>query len=88
MIHRPLRAFTLIELLIVIAIVAVLSAFLLAGVNSARRKGDAAHSANNIRALALANLAYHTDHGRYAPADDRKNLRRWHGARRIRGQAL
>ena len=86
MIRRPLRAFTLIELLIVIAIVAVLSAFLLAGLNSARRKAGAAHSANNIRALVLANIAYHAENGRYAPADDRKNLHRWHGARKSAGQ--
>ena len=86
MIRRSPRAFTLIELLVVIAIIAVLSAFLLSGVNSARRKADAAHSSHNIRTLALANIAYHADNGRYVPADDKKNLRRWHGARKSPGK--
>ena len=81
MIHRKRRAFTLIELLIVITIIAVLSGFILAAVKTARRRADTTHSANNIRALVLANIAYHADNGRYAPADDKKNLRRWHGAR-------
>ena len=81
MIRHSRRAFTLIELLIVLTIVAVLSAFLLAAVKTVRHKGDTTHSANNIRALVLANIAYLADNGRYAPADDKKNLRRWHGAR-------
>lgn len=75
------RAFTLVELIVVVAVVVILATLVLAGVQSVRRKGNATQSASNIRTLALANIAYHAENGRYAPADDKRNNRRWHGAR-------
>ena len=87
LIHRDLvaatrRAFTLLELLIVVAIVAVLAALIFATVQSIRRRGGAMQSAHNLRVLAAANVAYLAENGRYVPADEKRNLRRWHGARK------
>lgn len=82
------RAFTLIELLVVVAVIAVLTALLLAAVQTVRRQGDATHSASNIRTLALANIAYQAENGRYCPADDKRNNRRWHGSRRVGSAAF
>ena len=76
------RAFTLVELIVVVAVICILAALILAGVQSIRRQADATHSASNIRTLAEANIAYLAENGRYCPADDKRNNRRWHGARR------
>ncbi len=76
------RAFTLVELLVVVAIIGILAALILAAVQSVQRKADTSQSAHNIRTLALANIAYAAENGRYCPADDRRNTRRWHGSRR------
>jgi prepilin-type N-terminal cleavage/methylation domain-containing protein/prepilin-type processing-associated H-X9-DG protein len=80
------RAFTLVELIVVVAIIAILAALILAGVQNVRRRAGATHSASNIRTLALANIAYQAENGRYCPADDRRNNRRWHGARKAGGK--
>ena len=76
------RAFTLVELIVVVAVICILAALILAGVQSVRRQADTTHSASNIRTLAQANIAYLAENGRYCPADDKRNNRRWHGARR------
>jgi prepilin-type N-terminal cleavage/methylation domain-containing protein/prepilin-type processing-associated H-X9-DG protein len=55
---QPARAFTLTELLIVIAIIAVLLALLLPAVQSARESARRTQCGNNIRQLANAMLAY------------------------------
>ena len=75
------RAFSLVELMVAVAIVAVLAALAFALLQRINRQGDATKSAHNIEVLAAANVAYSADNGRYAPADDKRNLRRWHGAR-------
>ncbi len=78
------RAFTLIELLIVIAIVALLMGILLPALGRARSAGMRLVCASNARQLQLANSAYTGDHdGHFAPgaADIRANLKRWHGSR-------
>jgi prepilin-type N-terminal cleavage/methylation domain-containing protein/prepilin-type processing-associated H-X9-DG protein len=74
---RPGLAFTLIELLVVIAIIAVIAAILLPALNSAKERGYATKSSQNIRQLAAANIAYAAEQGVYAPADNKQNNRRW-----------
>ena len=76
--------FSLIELLAAMAVVALLAAILIPAMPAARAAAEGAACQSNLRALALANLAYAADHGRYvaAAADIAgPNNMRWHGAR-------
>src|SRR6188768_3880368 len=57
---RP-RAFTLVELLVVIGIIAVLIGILLPVVNKARASGNTVKCLSNIRGLALAQAVYASD---------------------------
>jgi prepilin-type N-terminal cleavage/methylation domain-containing protein/prepilin-type processing-associated H-X9-DG protein len=55
------RAFTLLELLAVVSIVLVLAAFLVPTIKSAKESANSTVAANNVRQLALAQLAYSND---------------------------
>jgi prepilin-type processing-associated H-X9-DG protein len=83
---RPSPAFTLVELLVVIATIGILTALLLPAVAAARAKGREVFCANNLRQLFLANMMYADEHDGYvAAASDMgtsANLQRWHGTRR------
>jgi len=82
---RPRAGFTLLELLVVVAIVALLLALLLPSLGGAREAARTGVCASNQRQLAAALLLYAGDHAdRAAPgaADHRANLTRWHGSRR------
>lgn len=81
---RVRRAFTLVELLVVVAIIAMLIGLLLPSLGGARESGRAAVCASNERELVSAVVLYAGDHDdRAAPgaADFRANLSRWHGTR-------
>ncbi len=81
---RTSPAFTLVELLVSIAIVGLLIAVLLPSLGGARSTARSSLCASNVRQIALANDAYANDHGdRYCPgaADISANLNRWHGSR-------
>ena len=71
------RAFTLLELLVVIALIAVLAALLLPAFRSAKLQSYSVRSSQNLRQLVTANIAYAADQGFYAPADNKSNNRRW-----------
>jgi prepilin-type N-terminal cleavage/methylation domain-containing protein len=58
--HR--RAFTLVELLVVVAVIALLVSVLTPALASARRAGQSAACLNNLRQLALAQAAYAYNH--------------------------
>ena len=66
--ERKRVEFTLIELLIVIAIIAILAAMLLPALNKARSKATTTKCINNLKQCAAANLAY---------ANDNKDLIMW-----------
>lgn len=57
------RAFTLVELLAVIALVGVLAALLVPALDQGREAARAAACATNLRQLAAAALSYAADHG-------------------------
>lgn len=76
--------FTLMELLVTVAIIALLIAFLVPTVQTAIAAGRRVACASNIRQLHLANEQYAIHHERYAPASVDlfpSNLHRWHGVR-------
>jgi prepilin-type N-terminal cleavage/methylation domain-containing protein/prepilin-type processing-associated H-X9-DG protein len=77
------KAFTLVELLVVIGIVALLAALLLPAAASARQSAASAVCLNNLRQMAAAATDYATrNNGSYPPAQwsdpaDRSFLRGW-----------
>lgn len=85
------KAFSLVELLVVIGIIALLMSILLPALAAARAQGKDAVCKSNIRQLVLANMGYTTENdGFYVPAasdmwlsvgPSRGGLHRWHGVR-------
>jgi prepilin-type N-terminal cleavage/methylation domain-containing protein len=74
-------AFTLLELLVVMAIIVLVAALAFPTFRQAKMHAQATQSASNLRQLVAANIAYAADHECYSPADDMWNNRRWCGAR-------
>ena len=82
------RAFSLVELLVVIATIAVLVGLLVPTLSGARELARAGVCSSNLRQIGLANDLYAGDHrDRFAPGapDQLMNLTRWHGSRRSPG---
>lgn len=85
MARRKLEAscpgFSLLELLVAVAILAILMTILGTSFSSVRLRAWQAMSSNNLRQLTIANIAYAADHDAFVPVDDWWNNRRWCGAR-------
>lgn len=65
--HSQKRAFTLIELLIVVAIIAILAAIAVPNFLEAQTRAKVSRVKNDERALATALESYHIDNNEYAP---------------------
>lgn len=59
---RPSAGFTLVELLVVIAVIALLAGLLLPSLGRAKQAGLASACSNNLRQIQLASLLYAHDH--------------------------
>ncbi|HVZ94608.1 MAG TPA: type II secretion system protein [Phycisphaerales bacterium] len=85
-----LRAFTLIELLLVVAVLATLLGILLPALGRARASAESTQCLSNIRQLAIANDSYASEQrDLFAPgavAIGSTNLKRWHGSRATLGE--
>ncbi len=82
--HRSRRAFSLIEVMVVVAIIAMLTSVLLPTLSGARGAARAAACGSNLRQITTCLHAYAGDFkGLCAPGapDFLSNLRRWHGSR-------
>ncbi|WP_309386357.1 type II secretion system protein [Cerasicoccus frondis] len=62
------KAFTLVELLAVVAIVGILSSIIIAVVGNVRQSADQTTCASNLRELQLASISYAAEQGYYVPS--------------------
>lgn len=83
--NPQLKAFTLVELLVVISVISVLASLLLPSLNRAKALAMRVACCANIQNLQLANITYALDNNNnyVIAAEDlfNANLRRWHGRR-------
>lgn len=91
--HRGGRAFTLVEVLVVISVIALLLAVLMPALAGARSQARGLVCRSNLRQLVLASAGYATENeGFYVPAAkdmwDGAGRHRWHGVRTDLGEAF
>lgn len=80
-------AFNLIELLIATVVVAICSQLLMVAAGEIKHRTREGQSMNNIRQLAIANITYAADHGRFVRDSNDANNKRWFGSRTGNGSS-
>lgn len=85
-------AFTLLELLVVIAVLAVLSSILLVTMGAVRDRANAAKDSSNLRQIYATIRLYANDHNQLLPVVDGRLVRssdrwRWYGVEHVPGRA-
>lgn len=70
-------AFTLVEMLVVVAILGILIALAIPALAKTIENAQAVQSTSNLRQLVTANMAYAAENGSYCPADNKANTMRW-----------
>lgn len=78
--NKLTRGFTLLELLVSVAIITLLSSVLLASFNAARERAQDARRISELKQFKVALELYHTDHGHYPRESDGANGRIGEGA--------
>ena len=77
MLHYQKRAFTLVELLVVISIIGILVGMLIPAVQQVREAARRTACSNNLRQMALATQAFHSTHLRFPPGCDLNTGASW-----------
>lgn len=90
-IQNSCPGFTLVELLVTLAVISIIAVLLIPVLGAARGGSARAACASNLRQLAMASITYASEHGYFvaAAADGwTRNNARWHGVRRVRTEAF